>query len=82
MIATSALARSDARSTGARRGSARMRSISPDWRTTVQVADGGFGLGIARKLVPVIDLSVGVGAFYDVRDSRVIPMVYGSLFRW
>lgn len=51
-------------------------------RLTAQVANGGLGAGLAYKIVPVIDLSIGVGALYMVNDERVEPTIFASIYRW
>jgi hypothetical protein len=53
-----------------------------NWRVTAQVADGVVGAGVAYRLVPVIDLSVGAGLLYAPASGDVRPSAFVSLYRW
>lgn len=51
-------------------------------RATVGALNGGVGAGLAYRLVPVIDLSLGLGGMYEVRDGRVVPYAFVSVAHW
>lgn len=52
------------------------------WRLTLQAASGALGAGLAYRVIPVVDLAVGVGAFWDPTDSVVDVGAFVTLARW
>lgn len=51
-------------------------------RLVAGVANGGLMTGVAYRFVPVLDLSVGVGGLWVMRDGDVLPIVYTSIAHW
>lgn len=51
-------------------------------RAVAGVANGGVMAGVAYRFIPVLDLSVGVGALWVIRDGDVVPMLYTSIAHW
>lgn len=58
--------------------------ISTDrrWRAGLQLADDIVGLGVARRVIPVIDVSVGISVVRDVDLHSTFVGGYVSLFKW
>lgn len=52
------------------------------WRPTLQVGAGVVGLGLAYRVLPVIELAVGVSVFYGVREDTFAPGVFVSMAHW
>lgn len=51
-------------------------------RPSIQVAPDRLGFGLGWRLVPVIDIAIGVNGVWDLKTGRLEPGVYVSLFRF
>lgn len=52
------------------------------WRTTAQVGPGVIGIGLAYRIVPVVELSVGFSALWSTERDKFTPGVYASFAKW
>jgi hypothetical protein len=51
-------------------------------RLDIQLASNRIGFGIGYRLVPVIDLTIGVQGLWDLKDGSIQPGVYVSIWRF
>lgn len=52
------------------------------FRPSFQIGNGVAGFGFGWRLIPVIELTVGVGALWSVQHDAVEPSVFISFAHW
>lgn len=53
-----------------------------DWRVSLQAASGGIGAGLAWRALPVVELTIGAGMYWNPVEGDVRPGAFVTLARW